>query len=438
MLLHPLPFLSKVGRTYGDIASLTVGRRRAVFINSPALIDRVVRDRSLFRSDPTRRAMASFLGYGLLSLEDTTHLRHRRLMQPAFHKQRIANYGAIMARETERLLASYRDGERRDMRADMMELTLAIVSQALFHADARSEAREIGEALELITPWVVRGARMASMLPPDRSLPYPKRTRQAIATLQRLVRKLVADRRAAGEDRGDLLSMLLAARDEDGSALSDDDVCAEALTILLAGHETTALTLTWAWHLLTQHPEIQDALAHEVRALAGDRALTSDDLPKLPLAGQVVRETLRLYPPAWIGDRVPQRDTELGGHSLRAGTVVLFSIFVTHRDPRFFPDPERFDPDRFSPARLGQIPSGAYLPFGAGVHVCIGNSFALAEAQLVLAMMAQRFRFTRVSHKPVRLRPVITLGMADPFEVTVAARPHVEEQTATSEDQAPN
>jgi cytochrome P450 len=422
-LLSDAPrFLTQAARTYGDVVSIRVGRNRAVLINDPTLIDRVVRDRTMFRTEPTRRAMASFLGYGLLSLEAAPHMRHRRLMQPAFHKQRIARYGEIMARETERALAEFRSGQRRDMRADMTALTLAIVSKSLFNTDARDDAREVGEALERIMPWVVRGARLAGILPPDRPLPYPKATREAIATLQRLVQKLVAERRAAGEDRGDLLSMLLATRDEDGSALSEEEVCAEALTILLAGHETTALALSWAWYLLTKHPEQQELLAAEVTRELGGRPVTADDLPRLPYALQVVRETLRLYPTAWIGDRVAAEEMELGGYRIPRNTGVIFSVFVTHRDARFFPDPERFDPQRFTPERMAQMPNGAYLPFGAGVHTCIGNAFALMEAQLILASMAARFRFTAVPNQRIRLKPVVTLSMSGSFEVEVEAR----------------
>jgi cytochrome P450 len=236
------------------------------------------------------------------------------------------------------------------------------------------------------------------------------------------VRSLVVERRQSQEDRGDLLSMLLAARDSDGSALSDQDVCSEALTVLLAGHETTALMLSWAWYLLTQHPEVQEALAAQIEEQTGGRPVTTSDLPSLPLVQQVVNETLRLYPTAWMGDRLTDGQVELGGYDVPAGTPVLFSVYVTHRDARFFPEPDRFDPGRFSPERKGEVPSGAYLPFGGGVHVCIGNAFALLEGQLLLAAMAQRFRVHAVSQKRVRPSPSITLGMRDPFYVRLEAR----------------
>lgn len=422
MVGDPLRFFSQLGRDFGDIVAFRVGRQQCVFINEPGLLDRVVRDRTMFRTLATRRAMGSFLGQGLFSLEDAPHLRQRRLMQPAFHKQRIAGYAAIMAEETERALRGLSDGDTRDLRADMSEVTLSIVGQCLFNTDARHHVLQVSDALARITPWALRGARFFALFPRATRMPYPASVRRAIDGLHELVRGLVAERRQSGEDRGDLLSMLLAARDSDGSALSDEDVCSEALTVLLAGHETTALMLSWAWYLLTQHPEVQEALVAQIEAQTGGRAVTPSDLPSLPLVQQVVNETLRLYPTAWMGDRLTAGQVELGGHDVPAGTPVLFSVYVTHRDARFFPEPERFDPGRFSPERKGELQSGAYLPFGGGVHVCIGNAFALLEGQLLLAALAQRFRVRAVSQQRVRPSPSITLGMRDPFHVRLEAR----------------
>jgi len=216
--------------------------------------------------------------------------------------------------------------------------------------------------------------------------------------------------------------MLLLARDEDGSALSDEDVAAEALTILMAGHDTTAHTVTWALYLLTEHPELQEALAEEVRAVVGERPVQSEDLPRLGLAERVMSETLRLYPAGWWADRVCAAPRELGGFTVPASTIVVFSVYVMQRDARFFDDPLRFDPDRFLPERAAAQVPGAYLPFGAGVHVCIGNTFAQMEGRLILAAVAQRFRFARVDARPVRPRPLITLGMADAFPLKLYAR----------------
>jgi cytochrome P450 len=273
----------------------------------------------------------------------------------------------------------------------------------------------------LIMPWAILGAGMANLFP---SLPviYPPRGKAAIARLNRLVLEIVARRRAEGGDRGDLLSMLLATRDEDGSALTDQDICDEALTLIFAGHDTSANTLTWAWHLLTENPEVQEALHQEVQRVVGERELTPEDLPKLPLVEQVIQETLRLYPVVWIGDRVPERDIELGGYAIPKGTGIIFSMYVTQRDERFFPDPERFDPARFSPARIGSIPDGAYLPFGAGVHQCIGNAFALMEARIILAAMVQRFAISAIPGHEVRKVPEIVMTPRGGFPVMLSAR----------------
>jgi cytochrome P450 len=402
--------------------------RRGIFINSPSLVDRMLRDKAFYRTDETRKAMDSFLGPGLFWLEDTAHLRRRRLMAPAFHRQRIARYGEMMAQEAERMLAGFSSGEVRDLRADMTKVAFAMISRALFHSDNLDRALEVGRYLDHIMPWAFRGARMAAVLPKGVALPYPKQTRKAITSLRSLVGGIVRERRASNEDREDILSMLISARDEHGEVLSDDDVCAEALTLLVAGHETSAVTLGWAWYLLARHPEIQEAVAREVTSRLGGRPPSADDLPHLPLVQQVVRETMRLYPAAWIGDRTSQQDTELAGFRIRAGTLVVFSVYVMQRDTRFFAQPETFDPDRFSPTRAPAIPPGAFLPFGAGTHLCIGNAFATMQAQLMVAAMAQRFRFVPISSAPAKLRPDITLNIAGELRLKLEAR---KEHTST-------
>lgn len=424
LLRDPLGFLGSLAREHGDVAAFRVGLRPMVLINHPALIDRVVRDRSFERSPETRRGLSSFLGGdGLLSLEGSTHLRHRRLMQPAFHRERMRLYAEFMVEECGAALSRWQHGSTLDVCAEMMRLTFSIVSRALFNSDTRDEAAEVDRAMREIGPAVMWRAQLSRAIPLQLPYVYARSTRKAIARLQAVVGELVARRRREGGDRGDLLSMLLAARDEDGSALSDEDVAAESLTLLLAGHETTATTLSWALYLLTQHPELQEALAREVRGCAGDDAQVGfDHLPHLQLTERVVQETLRLYPAAWWGDRTPQSAAELGGYHIPAGTTVVFSVYVMQRDARFFAEPERFDPDRFLPERAGDIPAGAHLPFGAGVHICIGAAFAMLEARLILASICQRFRFESATPHAVRPRPLITLGMAEPFHISVEAR----------------
>jgi cytochrome P450 len=421
MIRDPIRFLSELSRRYGDVAAFRVGTRLHVLINHPELISRVLCNRSCTRSDESRKAMGTFLGDGLLTTEGPLHLRRRRMMAPAFHRERIRGYTELMCAEANADIAGWSPDERRDLYKDMMRVTFAIVTRALFSADRRDDAQEVAKALEVLMPWAIFGATVGSVLP---SLPVilPLRGKAAVARLNRLVLEIVARRRAEGGDRGDLLSMLLATRDEDGSALTDQDICDEALTLIVAGHDTTANTLTWAWHLLTENPEVQEALYEEVQRVVGERALTPEDLPKLPLVEQVIHETLRLYPVIWIGDRVPQQDIELGGYAIPKGTEVVFSMWVTQRDERFFPDPERFDPARFSPARIGSIPDGAYLPFGAGVHMCIGNTFALMEARIILAAMVQRFAISAIPGHKVRKTPEIVMTPGGAFPVMLRAR----------------
>jgi cytochrome P450 len=421
-LRDPLGFLSGLQRDYGDVASFRLGAHTAVLISDPALIDRVVRDRQFERSDTTRRALASLLGVGLLSLEGSQHLRHRRLMAPAFHRERIRRYVEIMAQETYRALASWQSGRERDLRDEMMRLTFSIVARSLFNTDTGREAERVDHALKAALPWVLPGSMIARFVPMKQAVYYSPRARRAIAELHQIVRGIVTERRKQGVDRGDLLTMLIAARDEDGSALSDEDICAETLTMLLAGHDTTAHTMTWAWHLLTQHPALQQALLDEVQSVLGERALGFEDLARLQLTERVIRETLRLYPPSWWADRVSAADSELGGYRVPAGTTVVWSTWITQRDPRWFADPLRFDPSRFLPERAEQIREGSYLPFGAGVHMCIGNAFALTEARVILAAMVQRFAIRATPKKPVKPRPMVTLGMTWPFEVVPTQR----------------
>ena len=415
-------FLAELSRRYGDVAAFRAGRRSAVLVNHPELITRLLRDRSCVKSDESRKAMRSFLGDGLLAIVGAPHLRRRRMMAPAFHRERIRSYTELMCAETYADIASWRPDKKRDLHKDMMRLTFTIATRALFSADRRDDAHEVEKALAVIMPWAIFGGVMANVLPSSLPLFYPPRGKAAIARLNRLVLEIVARRRAEGGDRGDLLSMLLAARDEDGSALTDEEICAEALTLLVAGHDTTANTLTWASHLLTQNPEVQEALYQEVRSVIGERALTPEDLPNLPLVAQVIQETLRLYPVVWIGDRVPERDIELGGYAIPKGSAVMFSMYVTQRDERFFPDPERFDPARFSPARIGSIPEGAYLPFGAGVHQCIGNTFAMMEARIILAAMMQRFSISAIPGHKVHKSPEIVMTASGGLPVILRAR----------------
>ena len=408
----PLGFLSGLARDYGDVSAFRFGPWTVTLLNHPDLIrDVLVTHQRNFAKGAGIELMKPLLGEGLLTSEGEFHLRQRRLAQPAFHRKRIAAYGAAMVEEGARARERWRDGATFDVSREMTRLTLTVVGRTLFGADVEAEVPEIGAALTAFMAWWQQAMLPYSAL--LRRLPWwsvDRDFQRARARLDATIYRLIRERRAGGVDSGDLLSMLLLARDEEGTGgMTDAQVRDEALTIFLAGHETTANALAWTWYLLARHPACYDRLEREVdRALAG-RLPSVGDLPRLPYALQVFKEALRLYPPAPAVVRVALRDSELGGYPIARGTAVLYSPFALHRRPDLFPEPARFDPERFSPAREPLLPRHAYLPFGGGHRTCIGNHFALLEGQLVLAALAGRVRFEPVGTAPVVPQFVVTL-----------------------------
>jgi cytochrome P450 len=425
----PLKFFSQLTPRYGGVVPLRMGMSRVLFVNEPALLSQMIRDRNWWRSDESRKGIRWFLGDGLLSLEGPTHLRHRRLVAPAFHRERFREYGTLMCNEVAKEFAQWRTGQTVDIHEAMTHLTFSIVSKALFSADTSTQAEEVGRATRIVVPWMLINAALAGLGPwmPVWSSP---RGLAALKRLRQLVRDIVAQRRAEGGDRGDLLSMLFAARDEDGDSLSDEDICDESLTLLMAGHDTTASTVTWAFYLLAQNPDVQTAAAAEVREVAGDAPIHVDMLSKMPLIQQVLEEALRLFPVVWIGDRTPQKDVRLGDYDVPAGMRVMFSMYVTQRDGRFFPNPSLFDPGRFSPERVKQIPDGAYMPFGAGVHMCPGNNFALMESRAIVAAALQRFELSTVEGYRLQVNPQIVLEPYGALPLLLRARTRAERSPA--------
>ncbi len=403
-----LEFFSDLGR-FGDLSSFRLGRKRFYFLNHPDLIRKVLTSQNFVRTALSRRLLESFLGHGLFSQEGENHLQQRRLMQPAFHLKRIDGYGSVMSSFASRMLDRWRDGETRDTSHDMMRLTFEIVSKTLFDADTGEQARQVNEAFTSIMRAINTEYPLYSLLPSWFPVRRWGASRRAVLALQRITHAIIQERRSSSVDRGDLLSMLLLARDEDGTQLTDDQVSAQTLSLLFAGHETTANALSWAWLLLSQNPDIRQKLQAELDSVLAGRPPTFADLPKLKYTEAVVKETLRIYPPAWYAERAPLSDTELGGYRIPAHSPIVISVYVTHRDPRFFDQPERFLPERFLGVEDRQFP--AYLPFGAGSHLCIGNRFALMEAQLLIASIAQRFELALVPGTEVRTRALITLGV---------------------------
>ncbi|HET7457298.1 MAG TPA: cytochrome P450 [Gemmatimonadaceae bacterium] len=410
---EPIAFLEELAREHGDVVTFRLGRERMVMVNHPDLIrDVLVTNNRQFRKGRGLERAKVLLGEGLLTSEGEFHLRQRRLAQPAFHRQRVAGYGDVMAAFAARTAGRWRDGERVDVAEQMMRLTLAIVGKTLFDADVEAEAGEIGGALtdvfNAFTFAVLPFGELLERLP----LPMTRRFQRARARLDATIYRIIAERRAAGDDRGDLLSMLMLAHDDagDGGTMSDLQLRDEAMTLFLAGHETTANALTWTWYLLSQHPEVEARLHAEVDAAFGAAELPSAaHMPALPYARMIVAESLRLYPPAWVIGRRAIEDYDVGDYTIPARSVVLMSQYLTHRDARFWPDPDRFDPERWTPEAQAARPKFAYYPFGGGPRVCIGEQFAWMEGVLALATIARLWRLRLAPGHEAALAPMITL-----------------------------
>jgi len=364
------------------------------------------------------RNLRYVLGNGLLTSEGETWKRQRRIAQPAFHRQRIAGFAATMVRAAEDATARLdsRRGEELDLHHEMMRLTLRIVGETLLAYDPTDAADEVGAALGFLLTLANERTRRVFDLPPVVPTRENRRFRRALATLDTVVLRMIAERRKTTTDRGDLLSMLIGARDaETGESMDDRQLRDEAMTIFLAGHETTADALTFTWLLLSRYPAALRELRAELAEVLGGRNPTADDLPKLTLTRRILQEAMRLYPPAWIIGRSAKGPDEIGGYEIPARSIVFISPYVVHRHPGLWSDPVGFDPQRFA----REPPRGAYLPFGAGPRMCIGNGFASMEAELVLATMAQRVRFELVPGADVELDPSITLRPRHGVRMTV-------------------
>jgi cytochrome P450 len=415
----PLGLLEEI-RSFGTIASARIGPQLVFLVSEPDLIERVLVSHDVFNKGRALERSKQLLGEGLLTSEGAFHLRQRRLVQPAFHRARVHGYSRAIVEHAERWSARQRSGMRVDLSREMNRLTLAIVAGALFDADVESEAGEIGTALtSILAQFKLAVLPWSAIL--DR-LPLPRRFRfeRARNALDRVVYRLIEEHRASGVDRGDLLSMLLAAQDE-GHGMTDVQVRDEAMTLLLAGHETTANALTWTWKLLSQHPACAERLADEVRQVCGDVPPTPEAVPSLAYTRRVLAEGMRLYPPAWLLGRRAMSPWPLGDYTVPPGAIVLMSQWLMHRDARFFPDPLRFDPDRWLPEAEAGRPKFAYFPFGGGNRVCVGESFAWTEGILVLASIARRWRVA-VEPAPVDLWPGITLRPAGPVWAELTPR----------------
>ena len=419
---NPLEYFTKVAREYGDVAGLRVLNFKTVFINHPSLIEEVlVTNARKYSKGRVLRANRHVFGEGLLTSEGDFWLRQRRLAQPAFHRARIASYAATMVDYTERMVQGWRGGEERDAHQEMMRLTLEIVAKTLFDADVEGDAQEVGKSLELLLE-IGANFRRTIFVPHWLPTPTNLRVRREVKQIEKILYRIIAEQRASGRDAGDLLSMLLSAQDEDGSRMTDRQLRDETITLFLAGHETTASTLSWTWWLLARHPAVEAKLHAELDAVLGDRAPTLDDLPKLRYTGHLITESLRLYPAAWGMARLVVEDHEIAGYAVTKGMGVAMAQWVVHRDPRWYDAPEEFRPERWEDDLLKRLPRFAYFPFGGGPRQCIGNAFALMEAALILATIARKFRFLLVANHPVVPLGSITLRPRHGVRVTLESR----------------
>lgn len=425
---QPLDFFIEMQKRYGDIYPFQFpGAVTYHAVSHPDHIrqvlvtqqDKFIKDRTY--SD-TQRGLRRFLGDGLLTSEGSYWKKQRKLVAPAFHHQRIARYAETFVDITDMHTADWQDGQQLDMNDEMRAITLNIVSQALIGTRFEEDLRLITHSLELAQQMAGKRYPLPSfiaklLMPSDTDL------NAADAALGDIIQRFINDWRVEGCDRGDLLSMLMLVRDEDGIGMTDAQLHDELLTFFSAGHESTANTLAWTWYLLAQHPETEARLHHELDTVLGGRLATFEDIPNLPYTDMVLKESMRLYPPAWALARQATDDVWLGDYLIQKGEGVAILIYLAQHDGRWFDVPEAFFPSRFAPSRADRIPKYAYLPFGAGPRVCIANGFATLEAVLVLATIASRYR-VRLAQPPdmVKPAPMVTLSPSPGMPVTLYER----------------
>ena len=416
-LFNPLGFIQDAA-SYGDLVTMSVKPVLVYLVNHPDLIQElfVVNHPSVGRGRLTQ-TLQYLMGMGLVTADGPLHLRQRRLMQPQFHHRRIESYGEIMTDFTRRHQERWQDGDRVDLAAEMSELTLHVVVKTLFDLDLPDTVRRIGAAFELSNNYIT--AR-DDQPPPLRNLfhrlplPFTRHFRQELAFLDATVYDLIEQRRQTGLDGNDLLSLLLNVRDDEAenpedAVMTDQQVRDEVITLFAAGHETTAVALTWTWYLLATHPDVQARFHGELDDVIGDRAPSLGDLPNLTLTEQILTESMRLYPPIWSTGRMTFQPIELGGYRIPAGAALVAPQLIIHRDPRWFEEPLEFRPDRWTPEFRESLPRFAYYPFGGGPRLCIGEGFAWMEAKLLLAALGQRWRMRHDAGHKIELQPLVSL-----------------------------
>lgn len=417
-----LDFFTDLARDYGDLVSVRFGPRRVFVANHPDLIEQVlVTDAKYYVKHFGARMYKPVLGNGLVTSEGDFWLRQRKLSQPAFLKHRVLAYAPLMADLTDRMLATWADGEQVLIHPQFSALTSAIALKTLFDLDDPGDRGRFTDTLR--EAFAIMSDRFRSVVRPPLWLPTPKNRRlhRAVADLNAVVDGFIAAgrRRAGGTD---LLTRLIQARDDDGKPMTDRQLREEMMTLYLAGHETTALTLSWSWYLISRHPAVEAKLVEEWGRVLTGRTPTADDLPHLPYTDAVLTEAMRVYPPVYLIGREATTDLELGGYRVKKGYTVFMSQWSSHRDPRHFDQPEAFVPERWLDGLAKRLPKYAYFPFGGGPRVCIGNTFALMEAVVILAAVGQKFRFTYDADDHPGLNPQITLLPENGIPATLKRR----------------
>ena len=421
MRRNMLQFLTESVQHYGDVVLLRMGPKRVTLLCHPDHIAYVLQENHAnYRKSEFIKKIKPFLGEGLATSEGDVWRRQRRLAQPAFHRQRIAALGGVVTDAAEEMLTRWRnfaEGQANvDILQEMMQLTGRIIVRALFGTDLSHSERMLTDEFSIVTQYSLK--RILSVIDWGDFFPTQSRRQfdRAMGHLHQVVWSIIQSRRQGREDRDDLLSMLLHARDsETQEHMTDKQLRDEVMTMFFAGHETTGLALTWTWVLLSQHPDVEQRLREEAQSVLQGQVPTFDDLPSLVYARMVIQESMRLYPPAWVISRAAIHDDEIGGFRIPANSTLLLSSYLTHRHPKFWNDPDRFDPERFSPSKEEERPRYAYYPFSGGPRHCIGEQFAMMEAQLIVATVIQQFRLLPIPGQKIQPDPLLTLRPRNGF-----------------------
>jgi cytochrome P450 len=418
-----LNFLLETARDYGPLASFRIGPRRVFLASGHDLIEQVlVTDAKHYIKHFGARAFKPVLGNGLVTSEGDFWHRQRKLIQPAFLKIRVQSYAPIMGELTNRMLDSWTPGKSVQIDYEFEGLTSKIALKTLFDLEDPGDRQRFSDTLKLAFGLMNERLRRILKLPLWVPTPANRRLQRAVAELDRTVQGFIASGRSRQRPGNDLLSGLLLAQHEDGTRMSDLQLRDEAMTLYLAGHETTALTLAWSWYLLSQNPNVENKLVAEWQDVLAGATPTADQLHRLPYTAAVIAESMRLYPPVYVIGREATDDLELGGYRVKQGYTVLMSQWVNHRDPRYFPEPEEFRPERWENGLAKRIPKFAYYPFGGGQRICVGSAFALMEAAIILAAVGQRYRFTLDPDAVIGIKPQITLLPANGIPATLERR----------------